>query len=75
MWIDAASGAVLRTDLVLELDTFVYELTTRFERVAAMDLVLPVQLAERYTTPEEVVTGSATYTNYRRFQTGARLIR
>jgi hypothetical protein len=75
VWIDAASGAVLRTDLVLELDTFAYQLTTRFERVAAMDLVLPVQLAERYTTPEDVVTGSATYTNYRRFQTGARLIR
>jgi len=74
VWIDAASGAILRTDLVLELDTFAYGLTTRFERVAAMDLVLPAQLAERYTTPEEVVTGSATYTNYRRFQTGARLI-
>ena len=74
VWIDAASGAVLRTDLVLQLDTFAYVLVTRFERVAAMDLVLPVQLAERYTTPEEDVTGSATYTNYRRFQTGARLI-
>ena len=41
---------------------------------AAMDLVLPVRLDERYTTPDEIVTGSATYTNYRRFQTGARLI-
>ena len=55
-------------------DDAAYTLTTRFERVAAMDLVLPVRLDERYTTPDEIVTGSATYTNYRRFQTGARLI-
>ena len=41
VWMDAASGAVLRTDLVLELDTFAYELTTRFERVAAMDSCCP----------------------------------
>jgi len=74
VWVDAATGAVLRTDLVLEIDLVSYALTTRFERVAAMDLVLPAQLDERYTTPDEVVTGTATYTNYRRFQTGARLL-
>ena len=27
-----------------------------------MDLVLPTRLDERYTTPDEVVTGTATYT-------------
>jgi hypothetical protein len=75
VWIDAASGAVLRTDLLVELDKRVaYLLTTRFERVAGMELVLPVRLDERYATPDEVVTGSATYSNYRRFQTGARLV-
>ncbi len=72
MWIDAATGAILRTELELEFDDVAYTLTTRFERVAAMDLVLPVALDERYATPDEIVTGSATYTNYRRFQTGAR---
>ena len=75
VWIEAATGAVLRTELELKFDQIAYMLTTRFERVAAMDLVLPTSLDERYTTHEEVVTGSATYTNYRRFQTGARLIR
>ncbi len=74
VWVDAATGVVLRTDLVLEIEQVSYTLTTRFERVAAMDLVLPVRLEERYTTPDELVTGIATYTNYRRFQTGARLI-
>ncbi len=74
VWIEAATGAILRTDLELEFDRVDYTLTTRFERVAAMDLVLPTRLDERYRTPGEVVTGSATYTNYRRFQTGARLV-
>ena len=75
VWVEAATGAILRTELVLKLDPVVYTLTTRFERVAAMDLILPVALDERYASPEEIVTGRATYTNYRRFQTGARLIR
>lgn len=75
VWIEAATGAILRTDLELEFDDVAYALTTRFEHVAALDLVLPTRLDERYTTPDEIVTGAATYTNYRRFQTGARLIR
>lgn len=74
VWIDTATGAILRTELELEFEDVAYTLTTRFERVAEMDLVLPVRLDERYATPDEVVTGSATYTNYRRFQTGARLV-
>jgi hypothetical protein len=76
VWIEAATGAVLRTNLTLKMDPIGgYTLTTRFQRVAAMDLVLPFRLDELYATPDQVVTGSATYTNYRRFQTGARLIR
>ena len=75
VWVDVATGAILRTELVLKFDPIVYTLTTTFERVAAMDLILPVALDERYTSPEETVTGRATYANYRRFQTGARLIR
>ncbi len=75
VWVDVATGAILRTELALEIDRVHYSLTTRFERIDALDLVLPVRLDERYATPEQVVTGRATYTNYRRFQTGARLIR
>jgi hypothetical protein len=74
VWVEVASGAILRTELVLKLDPVVYTLTTTFERVAAMDLILPVALDERYASPEETVTGRATYSNYRRFQTGARLV-
>jgi len=74
VWLEAATGAIIRTDLELEFDKSAYALTTWFEHVAAMELVLPVRLDERYTRRDGVVTGSATYTNYRRFQTGARLL-
>lgn len=75
VWVETATGAIQRTELAIEIDRVRYALTTRFERIDALDLVLPVRLDERYATPEQVVTGSATYSNYRRFQTGARLIR
>jgi len=74
VWLEAATGAIMRTDLELEFDESTYALTTWFEHVAEMELVLPVRLDERYTRRDGVVTGSATYTNYRRFQTGARLL-
>ena len=75
VWVDAATGAVLSTELLIKIDNVSYALTTRFERIAAMGLVLPVHLEERYSTPEQIITGTATYSNYRRFETGARLIR
>lgn len=74
VWVEAATGSVRRTDLALQFDRVDYTLTTRFERVPALDMVLPSHLDERYASPDQVVTGTATYTNYRRFQTGARLI-
>lgn len=75
VWIEAATGNVIRTGLELEFDRTTYVITTQFEHVAALDLVLPARLDERYETREgEVVTGTATYSNYRRFQTGARLL-
>lgn len=75
VWIEAATGNVMRTGLELEIESTTYAITTEFERVAALDLVLPVRLDERYETREGViVTGTAKYGNYRRFQTGARLV-
>ena len=68
------TGIVQRTVLELTLVRVRYTLTTEFAPVAAVDLVVPVRLTERYETPEEIVTGTATYTNYRRFQTTGRLL-
>lgn len=75
VWVDVATGAILNTELLIKIDKVHYALTTHFERIDAMGLVLPVRLDERYSTPEQIITGTATYSNYRRFETGARLIR
>jgi hypothetical protein len=72
--VDPVTGIVQRTVLELTLVRVRYTLTTEFAPVAAVDLVVPVRLTERYETPEEIVTGTATYTNYRRFQTTGRLL-
>jgi len=47
---------------------------TTFDRVAALDLVLPVSLEERYETSTEIVVGTAAYDNYRRFETDASIL-
>ena len=76
VWVETATGNVVRTRLDMKVDGTIYAIDTRFEYVAPMDLVLPVALDERYETGDgTIVTGAATYGNYRRFQTGARLIR
>jgi hypothetical protein len=75
VWIDPTSGAVMRTTLELAFDHITYAIDTRLEYIASMGLVLPVGLDERYESPEGVVVvGQATYSNYRRFQTDARLV-
>ncbi len=74
IWINPSTGIVQRTVLELTLARVRYTLTTEFAPSAAVDLVLPVRLTERYETAEEIVTGTATYSNYRRFQTTGRLL-
>lgn len=75
VWIEADSGVVRRTRLHLTLDPVVYTLDTTFDHVPEVGLVLPTRLDERYAAPDRVVVSTATYGAYRRFQTGARLMR
>lgn len=74
VWIDAATGAVLRTELEVTIALVEYRMEVDFTPVADLGLVLPAALRERYRTPATDVNGSATYQRYRRFQTGARLV-
>lgn len=72
--IEAATGEIRRTELVLHIDNLDYTLVTTFGRVASMDMILPVQLEEKYVTPSGTITGTASYDTYRRFGTSARLV-
>lgn len=75
VWIEPASGIVHRTELRVRLERVDYTLDTTFDLVPEVQLTVPTALDERYSAPDGVVVSRATYTRYRRFQTGARLVR
>lgn len=75
VWIDPATGVVRRTRLRVRVERVDCTLETTFALVPALQLTLPVALEERYSGPDGSVLSAATYSDYRRFQTGARLIR
>jgi hypothetical protein len=77
-WVDPASGAVVRTEL--ELRDFAARgrsratIGVRFGLHPGLKLWVPVDFSERYELGEgAVITGKATYSNYRRFQTISRI--
>jgi hypothetical protein len=72
--IEPNTGIMRRSELRLRFGGINYTLVTTFDRVAALELVLPVSLEERYETSTQIVVGTATYDNYRRFDTDARVL-
>jgi hypothetical protein len=77
-WVEPASGAVLRTDLRFEGAGawFLKESLIRVDYAhdRRMQVLLPSMMEETYGLNIEVLHGRATYRNYRRFETSARLI-
>lgn len=68
VWIDATTGAVVRTDLQLDGKTVTTVLATRYAFNEALGMFAPVTMFERndYTNGESL-WGDAKYGNYRRF--------
>jgi hypothetical protein len=73
IWV-AGDGVVMRTELQLEIGPVKYTLATEFKRDDAISMVVPYQLTERYDAPDGAVVSTARYSNYRRFQSSARLV-
>lgn len=71
--VDIQTGEVLRTVL-----TWKYvdgSITVTYGRAPGMPVLVPMRMDERYDIRSgEIVGGEATYTNYRRFETSARMI-
>jgi hypothetical protein len=75
LWIAAASGDVVRSELHcggFSDDT----LTVRYQRHPAFGLWLPAEMTEKAVGVENEswVDGECTYSNFRRFETGARIV-
>lgn len=78
VWIEPATGAVLRTELGFNgrAARFLTDSSIRvdYRRDPKLQVLLPTEMEETYGLEIEVLHGVATYRNYRRFETGARMI-
>lgn len=75
-WIDPASGRVLKTELRTghrDRRQVRTTITVSYERNERLNMLVPVSMEETYFTGSETITGSARYSNYRRFETDARI--
>lgn len=66
-WIDAASGALLRTELRLRDGSAGSVVTVDFATDARLGLVVPLTMVEEHRSRSEFVTATARYSNARRF--------
>ncbi len=76
-WIDAETGTLWRAEVTLKAPgdrrnpTW---LRIDFARDAVLNVVVPVTMRERFNWVADTGTSVATYTNFRRFQTSARIV-
>ena len=78
LWIEPASGRVLRTELrtgQARRDRVEATIGVTYTYVARLELWLPAEMEERYVGRGTEILCTATYSNFRRFETGARIIR
>jgi hypothetical protein len=81
-WIDPIQSAVVRTELILEgrsnaRSTTRAQVTVSYRLDPALSAWVPQTMIERYdgdSTPG-FVTGTSTYSNYRQFSVGARIVK
>ena len=76
LWIETATGRVVRTELRTggrgQVDAAI---AVGYGLVPRLEMLLPASMEERYVAGGVRVTCTATYSNYRRFETDARIVR
>ena len=74
-WIDEATGRVMRTELRITTGSTTATVIVAYEFQPKIKLWLPILMNERYATPRQpVITGRATYQNFRQFDVKVDLI-
>jgi hypothetical protein len=68
LWLDADTGAVLKTEHIVSPDPFRAEFVTTFRHEGRFGVALPVRMTERLVSGTHTVQGVATYDHYRRFE-------
>jgi hypothetical protein len=78
LWIEPGTGRVVRTELrtggskTRQVDATI---TVTYADVPRLELLLPESMQERYLAGSTEITCTATYSNFRRFETDARIVR
>jgi hypothetical protein len=73
-WIDPATGAVLRTELRVDLDRRLHAIIlVSYLRNERFDMLLPDDMNELYVTGRSRIEAHATYSRFRRFETDVRI--
>lgn len=78
LWIEPATGRVLRSELRTgerSRDRIEATIRVTYLFVARLDLLLPITMEEEYAGGSTRITCRAAYSNFRRFETDARVIR
>ena len=74
-WIEETTGRVLKTELRITTGNTTATVIVAYEFQPKLKLWLPVLMNERYATPRQpVITGRATYQNFRQFDVKVDLI-
>jgi hypothetical protein len=75
IWMDPA-GRVVKTVLTpAEPHGLRVEITVTYDEDPRLKLMVPVSMQELYVTPDAEIVATATYSNFRRFETESRMIR
>jgi hypothetical protein len=78
VWIEPATGRVLRTELRTgdrRRDLVEASIAVTYVFVPRLELLLPATMQEHYAGRDTEITCTAEYSNSRRFETGARIVR
>jgi len=67
-WLDGDSGRVLMTELVAGDSTLKATIDVSYQSEPVLGFSVPVEMRERYDAPNIVITGTARYSNFRRFE-------
>lgn len=69
-WIDAPTGRVLKTELIVEDPVVSDRMEVTYRAVPELDLLVPAEMREQLTLRSEAtrIDGVATYSNFRRFK-------
>lgn len=75
-WIDPANGRVLKTELsTAETRGLRSRITVTYGFEPRLDLLMPMSMHEEYADANTQITATATYSNFRRFETESRIVR